>query len=156
MRNLSPFRSHEVSLGWPKGQSIGIQLILAKPNATFARLWLESYKDYRPTLWYYNAGEVPTTILAKCPDLVYRVHDQFGVRMLSKELYETPDWQEWRKQYAVHLLFRHRDYLAKNDVQESGVVDFDENNVQKYNKTFGIMARSVLRHFGLLLKGNEP
>ena len=131
VRNLSAFRGHEVTLGWPHGQNIGIQLILAKPDAAFMRLWLASYKDYRPSLWYYNAGVAPTEqILSRCPHLVHAVRRRFGVRNLAKELYESDsEWREWREQYAVHLLFRHRDYLAKDDVRQSGILEFDETNI---------------------------
>ena len=151
MRDLAPFRTNEVTLGWPPGQNIGIQLILAKPDSAFIKLWLESYRDYRPTLWYYNAGEVPTLhILNKCPDLVHPVRELFGVQNLAKELYERSDWEGWREQYAIHLLFRHREYLAKEDVKESGIADFDEENILRYNKTFGIMARTVLGEYGFI------
>ena len=151
MRDLAPFRTNEVTLGWPAGQNIGIQLILAKPNSTFMKLWLESYRDYRPTMWYYNAGQVPTQlILGKCPHLVHPVRDLFGVQNLAEELYSKEDWKEWSEQYAIHLLFRHREYLAKEDVKESGIADFDEKNIMSYNKTFGIMARTVLREYAFL------
>ena len=112
------------------------------------RLWLESYRDYRPTMWYYNAGEVPTRhILSKCPDLVHPVKELFGVQNLAEELYEKYDWEGWREQYAIHLLFRHREYLAKEDVKDSGIADFDEDNILRYNKTFGVMARAVLGEY---------
>ena len=151
VRDLAPFRTHEVTVGWPPGESIGIQLILAKPGSAFMRLWLESYRDYRPTMWYYNAGEVPTQhILSKCPDLVHPVRELFGVQNLAEELYEKHDWEGWREQYAVHLLFRHREYLAKGDVKESGIADFDEDNILLYNKTFGVMARAVLGDYGFI------
>ena len=133
------------------GQNIGIQLILAKPDSAFMKLWLQSYRDYRPTLWYYNAGEVPTQqILNRCPDLVHAVPELFGVQNLAEELYVRNDWEEWREQYAIHLLFRHRDYLAKEDVKESGIANFDEENILRYNKTFGIMARTVLVEYGFI------
>ena len=49
-------------------------------------------------------------------------------------------WDGWRDYYAVHLLNRHRDYLADDD----DIKDFDEDNIRNYNKTFGIMARELL------------
>ena len=39
--------------------------------------------------------------------------------------------------------FRHRDYLAKKDVEQSQILEFDEHNIQKYDKSFGDMARSI-------------
>ncbi len=66
VRSVDDLRVHEVSLGWPEGGSIGTQFISAKPGATFVQLWLQSYKDYRASLWYYNAGEYPTQVGADC------------------------------------------------------------------------------------------
>lgn len=144
IKNINDLRGHEVSLGWPEGQFIGTQFLLAKPNATFIRLWLESYRDYRPILWYYNAGQVPTQdILQHCPDLIHREVDKIAVKGLAKELYQDRNWQGWRDFYAIHLLFRHRSYLVDDDDNEK-IEEFDEENIMTYNRTFGIMAREVL------------
>ena len=134
-------------LGWPKEQNIGTQILISAPNAPFLKLWLQTYRDYRPALWYYNAAEAPTqNILKRRPDLVNRVEELFGVRTnLADKLYgtEAKDWAEWKNYYAIHLLARHRDYLVKHDVELSNILDFDEQNIQNYTRTFGEMARSI-------------
>ena len=97
-------------------------------------------------MWYYNAAEAPTQrILSQKPELVNRVEKLFGVHNLADKLYGTDSkqWTEWKTYYAIHLLSRHRDYLVKTDVEESGILDFDEKNIQGYKKTFGEMARSI-------------
>ena len=145
VKNLDPLREHEVTLGWPEDEYIGIQCILAKPNATFIRLWLESYRDYRPSIWYYNGGEYPTKkILFHCPNLIHREKELLGVKNLAKKLYGESNWAGWKDFYAIHLLFRHRTYLVEEDVEQTGIEDFDEENIVKYGRTFGQMARSVL------------
>ena len=115
------------------------QIIVAKPHAKFMGLWLQTYQDYRPSMWYYNAGEVPTkNILEKYPKLVTRIPEKFGVHNLVKELYtEKSAWDEWKSYYAIHLLSRHRDYLAPVDVQTSKILEFNEHNIQNYSSTFG-------------------
>jgi hypothetical protein len=136
--------SEDVSLGWPDHQFIGTQVLVAKPGSAFVRMWLQSYKDYRSTMWYYNAGELPTTaILGRCPHLVHREKERFGVHNLAQKLYGEY-WPQWRDYYAIHLLFRHRSYLVEDDVRLSGIEEFDEENVRSYNRTFGEMARAVL------------
>ncbi len=120
--------------------------MIAKPKARFIELWMQTYQDYRPSMWYYNAGEAPTkTILEKHPNLVRRIPEKFGVHNLAKELYSESakgTW-DWKSYFAIHLLSRHRDYLAKNDIESSNIVDFDEKNIQNYSSTFGEIARSV-------------
>ncbi len=137
---LFSLRRYETTLGWPKDQFIGIQFILCKPGAAFLRLWQESYRDYRPSLWYYNAGQYPTEhILSRCPELVHREEVLLGVQDLTDRLY-MQDWDGWKEYYAVHLLNRHRNYRVNRKFEE-----FDEENIKKYyNTTFGRMARLVL------------
>ena len=78
VQKLDGFFDKDCTIGWPKDQSIGTQIVIAKPNANFLKLWLQSYRDYRASMWYYNAGEAPTkNILSKQPDLVHRHSDLF-------------------------------------------------------------------------------
>jgi hypothetical protein len=143
VRSLDEFRKFEMTLGWPEGQFLGTQVLVAHKDARFLRLWLESYRQYYPDRWYFNAGEKPTReVLLYRPELVHRVKVLFGVQGLSEELYRTEDWHEWRRFYAVHLLIRHRWYLD----------DFwnlfwwprlHENNIKDYPKSFGEMAREA-------------
>ena len=93
---LNEFFDQDFTIGWPKEQNIGTQIILAKPQSRFLQLWIQSYKDYRPSMWYYNAGEAPTkNILAKNPQLVNRIPELFGVQSLAKELYENSSFDTW-------------------------------------------------------------
>lgn len=145
VKKLDEFFENEVTLGWPKGQNIGSQIILAKPNAYFIKLWLQSYKDYRASMWYYNAGEAPTkNILEQNPNLVHRVSELFGVQGLSQELYAQEKWGKWKEFYSIHLLARHRQYLVPEDFSQ--IQEFDEVNIQNYTKTFGEMAKSIWNH----------
>ncbi|XP_021937335.1 uncharacterized protein LOC110838392 isoform X3 [Zootermopsis nevadensis] len=129
--------------GWPEGQYLGTQVLVANKDARFLRLWLETYRQYYPNRWYFNAGEKPTReVLWFKPELVHRVKTLFGVQDLSEELYRTDDWSEWRKFYAIHLLIRHRWYLDSlwNMLWWPSL---HENNIGNYPKTFGEMAREV-------------
>ena len=81
---LYEFFDNDCTIGWPNDQNIGTQILIAKPNSRFLKLWMQSYKDYRPSLWYYNAGEFPTKhILEKNPHLVTRITEKFGVQNLG-------------------------------------------------------------------------
>lgn len=146
IKPLRGFFRKDCVIGWPEGQFIGTQIILAKPQDLFMQLWLKTYQDYRPSAWYYNAAEAPTKqILIRKPDLITRVKVRFGVHNLADKLYLEPDFN-WSDFYAIHLLSRHRDYLAKKDVEQTKILNFDEFNIQNYTNTFGEMARSIWNH----------
>ena len=36
------------------------QVVVAHRRARLLPLWLALYREYRPAMWYYNAGEAPT------------------------------------------------------------------------------------------------
>lgn len=138
--SLDSYRRYEMSIGWHPGENVGIQVLVAHKNARYLRLWYNSYRAYRPDLWYWNGGELPTTMfLIPKPDLVHRVPRAFGVHNLANFLYGTCD-NAWREYSAIHLLYRHRHYLVPSDT--FGPLEL--NNVDRYNKTFGQMARLVL------------
>ncbi|GAB6027693.1 hypothetical protein CHUAL_001933 [Chamberlinius hualienensis] len=140
VQSLNKFRHYEFTLGWPLNDNMGTQVLMANKNARFLKLWLESYRYYKPFMWYYNAGQLPTEdILEKQPNLVHRVPKLFGVHYLIDELYKK-NWQEWKNYFTIHLLSRHRSYLD----ELSTVPVFDESNVKNYPYTFGEMARLLL------------
>lgn len=143
VKSLDEFRKFEMTLGWPEGQYLGTQVLLAHKDARFLRLWLETYRQYYPNRWYFNAGEKPTKeVLWFKPELVHRVKILFGVQGLSEELYRVEGWRDWRKYYAVHLLIRHRWYLDSlwNMLWWPKL---HEGNIGDYPKTFGEMAREA-------------
>ncbi|CAG2177578.1 unnamed protein product [Oppiella nova] len=141
VKSLDPFLRFEFTIGWPPNESIGNQVLIGHKNARFLKLWYESYHKYRPTRWYYNAGQLPTSdILGPKPSLVHRVSHAFGVHNLVPMLYNDlyPFWDN--NFFAIHLLARHKSYLVPNDM----ITTFNEHNIKTYNKTFGQMARLVL------------
>nr|XP_040573843.1 uncharacterized protein LOC121122848 [Lepeophtheirus salmonis] len=143
IQSLKPFLEEEFTIGWAPHEFIGSQILIADKDSRFLKAWILSYKNYRPDSWYFNAGEFPTKeILLKNPTLVHRVYHRFGVSNLSHKLYEKY-WPHWKNYYSIHLLWGHRSYLAKGDVEKSGIKEFNEYNIGTYNNTFGEMARSV-------------
>jgi len=140
VRSLDSFRKFEFTIGWPIGESIGNQVLIANKQSRFLKLWLESYRHYRPFLWYYNAGQLPTdSILAGNPGLVHRVPTLLGVHLLVEQLYKAR-WPQWRTFYTIHLLTRHRSYLDA----ASPIKEFNAENIKVYPYTYGEMARKIL------------
>lgn len=141
VKSLDQYRRYNLSIGWPPGENVGTQVIVAHKDAEYLRLWYESYRDYRPDLWYYNGGQLPTEkILKYRPDLVYRVPWDFGVHEnVTSILYEQCSCA-WRNFTAIHLFFRYRKGYCPSDNFDT--VDFE--TVGRYNTSFGQMARLVL------------
>ena len=132
---------YEMAIGWDEDQCIGTQVVEAHKDARFLRLWLESYRVYHAELWYYNAGCKPVEeMYARKPELVYRVRLLFGVHILIDNLYKT-NWEDWKKQYAIHILINHRSCLDAEHLDKWPV--FTPENIMNYNYTFGIMAREA-------------
>ena len=67
----------------------------------------------------------------------------YFVSTLANELYGQTVWKNWKDYYSMHLLSRHRNYLISQDVEESGILEFNEKNIQNYTKPFGEIARSI-------------
>ena len=70
--------------------------------------------------------------------------------MLFNELFLEYNWKKWKTLDSIHLLINHRSYLDK----ESPIKEFNETNIWTYNRTYGIMARKILRRVNLYLPEN--
>jgi len=145
VQSLDPFRKFEMSLGWDEGQNLGTMILIANKAARFLHLWRETYKAYKPSLWYYNAGELPTkTILNKHPHLVHRVKILFGVDNLCHFLYRE-DSPKWREFYSIHMLMRGgtvREWCLNVPVKDSP--KFSMETIKTSRTTFGRMVRSLI------------
>ncbi|XP_064458566.1 uncharacterized protein LOC135368930 isoform X2 [Ornithodoros turicata] len=119
-----------------------MQVLLAAPRARFLRLHLELYREYNSSLWYYNAGDLPTMrLLWPHPHLVHAVPVLFGVDMdMLSKLYTPGDHPEWRSYFAVHTFVNHRS--VKEDPLYGREIDLQ--NVRTYNTSLGEMIREVL------------
>uniref|UniRef100_A0A1B6DY42 Alpha-1,4-N-acetylglucosaminyltransferase n=1 Tax=Clastoptera arizonana TaxID=38151 RepID=A0A1B6DY42_9HEMI len=146
IKNLNKFRNFEATINWDDDQYLGCQIIIAHKDARFLKLYLESYRVYKPDLWYYNAGERPTTeILYKMPELIHRVKVIFGLdNSFINPLFER-NWPEWRSLYSLHLLIGHQYMLQKKQIAENAYfpVEFNEENIGYYPNTFREMAYDV-------------
>ncbi|KAF4522331.1 hypothetical protein B566_EDAN011332 [Ephemera danica] len=147
LKPLHDYRRFELVLGWPEGQFIGTQLLMAHPRARLLHPWLEGYRQYRPSMWYYNAAQLPTqTLLSERPELVHRERWRFGVHNLAHEIYGSTPWPDWHQFSAIHLLSRHKYLLSSKDqaLLPKGSDQIDEFSVQTYETPFGEMARYIL------------
>ena len=59
INKLDKYRHFEFVLGWPDGEWIGNMLLMGHKDARFITQFIDTYKNYRPDIWYYNGGEKP-------------------------------------------------------------------------------------------------
>lgn len=52
VHNLDKYRKFEMTLGWPKNESLGNMVLFANKKARFLRLWRDNYRDYHADKWY--------------------------------------------------------------------------------------------------------
>ncbi|PSN31628.1 hypothetical protein C0J52_27551 [Blattella germanica] len=148
IRSLDHFRKFEMTVGVTDLGHMGTQVLIAHKDARFLKLWLESYRNYVPDKWYYNAGEKPMLeIIEYKPEIVHKVQTRLGLHTnLTRNLYIWDRWNEWRDYYSVHLVIRHRYYLDTiwNFFKWRYI---DETNICDYPKPFGEMAREIYSDF---------
>jgi mannosyltransferase OCH1-like enzyme len=145
VHNLNKYRKYEMTIEWNPEQYLGNQVLIGHKDARFLRHCIETFRDYRADLWYYNGGELPTTaVLYKHPEFIHRVIQKFGTDTgISYHLF-TQNWDKWKEFDAIHLLLNHRNYMYKENYKL--YPEFNELTILKYNFTFGEMARLI--YFG--------
>ncbi|XP_014665557.1 PREDICTED: uncharacterized protein LOC106807658 [Priapulus caudatus] len=123
--------------------NIGNQIQIAAPNATFLRMYYNSYRAFNDSLWYYNAGQVPAELLRRTPSVARVVGlEEFGVNVgVMNQLYRqnVNRRRDWHEYYAIHLFYHHRHYIIKEDP----IKEHDPENIKQLNTSFGQMMRKI-------------
>ncbi|CAG2103018.1 unnamed protein product [Medioppia subpectinata] len=158
IKSFNPFYKYEMTIDFENEKLLCNQILIAHKNARFLSQYYETYREYNPSEWYYNAGERPVLeVINKQPHLIHRMDGQFGCRpSICPYLYtEANDWKT-SGYYSIHFLIRGDELSAINwclDRKTPAVYRFNETIVESLSNTFGSMARDVL-HFELQLLNN--
>ena len=153
VKSLDTFRKYEMTLEWYKERDVlAIHVLIARRNARYLKLWLESYRLYDSKQWFFNAGFLPKgCILDKRPELIHRINSEFGGYgpHVCPKIYQMY-YKNWIEDYyAIHLVIRNKDISIKewcfgdNVKTYPSVMSFDEKIIRDLNSTFGEMARMV-------------
>ena len=162
VQSLDTFLKYEYTLNWKKYSSLGNQVLIAHKNARFMKLYLDTYRNYDPKQWYYNAGILPTNaVLKPRPDLIHRVDVEFGVDgpVICQMLYNKYS-SEWRNYYTIHMYIRAANPVPDwcftnpktNVLNKPKITQFNEEMAPNLNVTFGEMMREVFAFEKYLLK----
>ncbi|XP_050031413.2 uncharacterized protein [Dermacentor andersoni] len=143
IQSLRRFLRYEATINFEPGNAMGNMMMFFHKDSRFLRLYLETYRQFNDSLWYYNAGQLPTkAVLTTHPHLVHRM--QYGIEggldMLGV-LYEPHAYPYWRNAFTIHLYTFHR---GESPYDPLHAATFNETNIRDLDNAFGQMARSVL------------
>ncbi|XP_075526410.1 uncharacterized protein LOC142558138 [Dermacentor variabilis] len=143
IQSLRRFLRYEATISFEPGDAMANMMMFFHKNSRFLRLYLETYRQFDDSRWYYNAGQLPTkAVLTTHPHLVHRM--QYGIEggldMLGV-LYEPHAYPYWRNAFTIHLYTFHRGESPHDPLHAA---TFNETNIRDLDNAFGQMARSVL------------
>ncbi|XP_023320869.1 uncharacterized protein LOC111695693 [Eurytemora carolleeae] len=144
INSLDQYRRYEFVLGWPPGEWIGNMMMMANKHARFLYHILDTYKMYRPDVWYYNGGEKPVKeILSLYPGLVHNEPHRLGVTTniahffyVEKQLWDPEVWTFYYD--SLHLLIGHRPDI---DPRYDECTEFTEENIRWLDMSVAMMFR---------------
>ena len=105
-------------------------------NATFLRLWYDSYHTFDPNHWNRHSVLMPGIIAKDHPGLVHVEKDTIHIPNWQdpglRKLYNDGVFYNWTaRNYAVHLWYRKHN------------VDYDPESIKRLNKTVGQIFRYI-------------
>ncbi len=108
---------------------LGNSLLIAKPNSTFARYWLDAYKTFNEQAWASHSIDLPKRLWIRFPESVKVLeYDRFLYPSWHtedlKKVYESNDYDFTKRQYAYHCW----SHLAWNYLAELNVEKVKEGN----------------------------
>ncbi|XP_049512877.1 uncharacterized protein LOC125940582 [Dermacentor silvarum] len=143
VQSLRRFLRYEATIGCASNGALGNNLVFFHKNSRFLRLYLDTYRKFNDSVWYYNAGTLPTkAILEPRPHLVHRMYYGLETELdMLGALYEPHAYPYWRNTFAVHFLSHFRGESPHDPLHAAPL---NESNIRDYDNAFGQMARSVL------------
>ncbi|KAK8787672.1 hypothetical protein V5799_022552 [Amblyomma americanum] len=119
VRTLRQFLRYEATLTCPQGQAIGNMLMILHIDSRLLKLYHETYREFNDTLWYYNAGKLPTLELVyEQPHLLNRMYNSLEISLdMISMLYESHAYPNWRDAYAMHTYVSFRKQSEHDPLQ---------------------------------------
>ena len=144
LRPLDPLRKFDATMGKEKLDKLIAGIIIAKQNAPFLQMWIESYRgSYRALDWDYNCARVAYELYKKRPDLLHVEKYKLTTPDALDRKYLFDEAIDWRGMglYVVHLM-GHDDKT-----------DYTPESVKSMNSTFGEVMRYIYYGSSALIRG---
>ena len=134
LRDFSPLRLHEVSLGRETQYGLGNGIIVAQRGSPFICLWMHGYYRYRPFPWNWARYGVwvPQRLSEILPQRIHIENDHLQrptwaeVDLFYKEKYD------WSDNYSVHVWMRYLPITIPNHTSEIKRLDTTLGEIMRY------------------------
>ena len=144
IRSFDRLRVYDFTVAWHKDEkSMGNMILIGSKDSQFLKMYYNSYRNFQPLAWYFNAGDYPTeAIIKRYPNLVHVEDDLMGIHQpVMTELYDTQNMApgervDWRRYTAIHLYYNHRGYIFNDTVKQHG-----PGHIANLNNAFGEICR---------------
>ena len=136
VRPLDPLFCYETTMGEELPGSFCNGFFMSVANATFLRLWYDSYRTFKSEQWAYHSAIIPGIIAERHPGLIHvetdTIHNPHWISYERRKLHEDGVFYNWTaRNYAVHLWYRYHN------------VDYDPESIKRLNKTIGQIFRYI-------------
>ena len=136
LRPLGTLYCYQTTMGEELPNWLCNGFFMSVANATFLRLWYESYRTFKSNQWNYHSVIMPGIIAREHPGLVHvekdTIHKPNWEDSGLRKLYDDGTFYNWTaRNYAVHLWYRKHN------------VDYDPESIKRLNKTVGQIFRYI-------------
>ncbi|KAL3853266.1 hypothetical protein ACJMK2_016821 [Sinanodonta woodiana] len=136
LKSLDIFRKFEATVSLEQNGTVANSLIMARRNAPFIKLWMESYRTYTRADGSKHSNMVPFQLARNSKNRVHIAENLFATPN-SKDLHKIyRDNFDWSKNYAIHMYTRLHDHFFDEK--------FSMETIQTMNNTAGAIARHII------------
>ena len=132
--SFDPLRKYDLTLGREMSTLLANCVIVARRQAPFLRVWLDTYRNYLPGEWTANSNEMAHNIAHILPSLIHIENTSLVFPNPTNADLLYLKHYDWSKNYCVHLYLRERyhkpktpDDLGKFDNTVSEIMRFIYN-----------------------------
>ncbi|XP_074650281.1 uncharacterized protein LOC141905339 [Tubulanus polymorphus] len=133
VKSFDPLRKYATTMGLETPGGLCNGIIISKANASFLKIWHQSYKTFNDNQWAYHSVQLPAQLAAKHPNLIHvEPRSLHRPNWMEREwIYNTGKLYDLSKNYAVHTWFRfyNKDHTAED--------------IKKLNTTLGRLYRNA-------------
>ena len=136
LRSLDPLFCYETTMGEELPHWLCNGFIMSVANATFLRLWYDSYHTFKASHWNMHSVVMPGRIASHHPELIHvendSIHKPNWGAVGLRQLYDPGFSYDWRsRNYAVHLCYRKYN------------IDHTPQSIKHLNTTMGDIFRYI-------------
>lgn len=133
LKSFENLMAYPVTMGAESPELLGNGIIVARPNATFLRIWYDQYRTFDDRLYNEHSVRLPMNLAREYPKLVHIEWDS----LLRPNWFER-QWLigegklwDWFNNYAIHLYLKYHK------------MEYSPQNIKFLNTTTGEILRYI-------------